>query len=128
MVSHGPVELLSNKALFTERNRRMPLHETAWFKTLMPAPVGDILASVDQRRQLQLSVEGVSVSVLSTFKLGAQQQRSAVDQLDHKDSGAPTSPLRRRRRDEPQQVFRILLPCLNTVLCKPKSLTEAESC
>lgn len=64
-----------------QRNKRMAMHENAWFKTFVPAPVSDVLASVDQRRQVQLSVEGVSVSVHSTFKLGSTQQQGGQSQF-----------------------------------------------
>lgn len=125
MVSHGPVEVLGNRNLLPQRSRRMAMHENAWFKTLMPAPVGDILASVDQRRQLQMSVEGVSLAVLSTFNLGAQQQQRAGGVNSHADaltqpplnqrgSGTARCPVRRRGA-ESQQVWWSSVPCRKMV-------------
>lgn len=94
MISHGSVEVLGNRKLFSDRTRNLAMHENAWFKTIMPAPVRDIFVSMDQRRQLQLSVEGVRVSVLSTFNLGMQQgaMNSHVQMNSHSVDASATMP------------------------------------
>lgn len=66
-ISYGPVLPRQSPTTYRARSSHLPVVEQNWVKRMLPRPLLGMIASWDKVAQVKLSVEGISVHVLSTL-------------------------------------------------------------